>query len=90
LKKDGLIMERLEKYYIDKELRVQFEGRRAKQMRHMGLPIALRLEHPQLDWNKARFTGADPGNSERGGRDSFGKNPYAGMWKIYKIFWEYA
>jgi hypothetical protein len=33
--------------------------------------------------------GADPGNSERGCRDSFGKNPYTGMWKIYEIFWEH-
>jgi hypothetical protein len=33
--------------------------------------------------------GADPGNSERGGRASFGKKPYTGMWKIYEIFWEY-
>jgi hypothetical protein len=30
-------------------------------------------------------TGADPGNSERGGRDSFGKNPYTDMWKVYEI-----
>jgi hypothetical protein len=30
-------------------------------------------------------TGADPGNSERGGRDCFGKNPYTGMWKKVMI-----
>jgi hypothetical protein len=30
--------------------------------------------------------GADPGNSERGGQDSFGKNSkYTGNWKIYEI-----
>jgi hypothetical protein len=33
-------------------------------------------------------TAADPGNSERGGRDSFGKNPYTGMCrKAMKYKW---
>jgi hypothetical protein len=27
----------------------------------------------------------DPGNSKRGGRESFGKNPYTDIWKIYDM-----